>query len=509
MKKILVIVGGVVVLISLVIASWFVLHNSIIFHTDIARDFLLLQDVLTTKKPALIGPRSGGIPGVFHGPLWLYLNLPAYIIGHGDPVVVGWFWVLLFLSTLYIVYRATIAIFGKEAALIAVVLTALGTAEAVSSLYNPYGALMLAPLVIFFLWRYLKKRHGWDLFWGLLTLGLTVQFQMAFGVPLIVLMIPLLGYIIVKHKKFVHFLIFSVLALPLSTFILFDVRHQFLQTKSVLRFLTGAENTGKLHLTLTQLIGSRLDGFLLGGASHFTRGILPVSILFFALILSALVAFVRHKGKKADMSWYYLFLYLYGGFWFLTLFFGGTIWSYYYWPFLPVIAIGFASLVKVVDRRLFYACFAVLVAVNMSVFFRQSSREPGFYRNDTSSWGLYEEQAKKIFTDAPAEFGYYIFTADQFGYSSRYGMDYMRQYFKTKKSYPFQKKHTTYVIIFPSTNIYISELWWKENKVMIPKSRKPDEVFSYKGSYIEKYVFTPEEEAVASDPNLIHDLIFR
>ena len=46
------------------------------FHTDIARDFLVMADIVETNKPTLIGPKSGGISGVFHGPAWYYLNLP-------------------------------------------------------------------------------------------------------------------------------------------------------------------------------------------------------------------------------------------------------------------------------------------------------------------------------------------------------------------------------------------------------------------------------------------------
>jgi hypothetical protein len=57
----------VLILINVFLSAWYVINGDIVFHTDIARDFLVLQDIVETHKPTLIGPRSGGISGVFHG----------------------------------------------------------------------------------------------------------------------------------------------------------------------------------------------------------------------------------------------------------------------------------------------------------------------------------------------------------------------------------------------------------------------------------------------------------
>src|SRR3989338_5531608 len=79
---------------NFILSSWFVLHHDIIFSSEVARDFFLL-DELHQKKIVLIGPSS--TTGLFHGPLWTYLNYPAYIFGGGDPVVVGWGWIIFVL----------------------------------------------------------------------------------------------------------------------------------------------------------------------------------------------------------------------------------------------------------------------------------------------------------------------------------------------------------------------------------------------------------------------------
>jgi len=77
--------------INLALAVQYVLHGNLTFTSDLGRDFFILQEI-EQKKFILIGPRSGAF-GFFHGPLWAYLNFPAYFLGKGNPLVVGWFWI--------------------------------------------------------------------------------------------------------------------------------------------------------------------------------------------------------------------------------------------------------------------------------------------------------------------------------------------------------------------------------------------------------------------------------
>ena len=77
---------------SIFFASWYVLNNDIYFGADQARDFHILREV-SQKKIILIGPRASG--DLFHGVGWPYLNYPLFVLGSGNPVAVGWGWVVL------------------------------------------------------------------------------------------------------------------------------------------------------------------------------------------------------------------------------------------------------------------------------------------------------------------------------------------------------------------------------------------------------------------------------
>ncbi len=230
------------IVICIIMASWFVIHGDIYFHTDIARDFLLLEDMVKNKPITLIGPRSGGISGVFHGTLWLYLNLP-----------------ILILSFLY--------------------------------------------LIVYFF----------------------------------------------KRKRYHHFLSFSILLIPLSTFILFDIRHNFLQLKAIMNFLSAGKDLGKINLQsffLSRIKGILIDGFVMMSEKYWFLILASITI---PLILVLLKIVSNKKFKNRDL--YILFFYFYLGFWLITFFYKGTIWSYYYWPTLPLAVIIFSSLGRLFKKK--------------------------------------------------------------------------------------------------------------------------------------------------------------
>src|SRR5579863_1751233 len=93
-----------IILYGIYLFSLHLFLGDLLFHTDIARDFLLIQDIAVNHKLTLIGPRAGGIPGTFFGPIWLYLNLPVFLLGNGNPIIIGYFWLLLFFVGIGTVY---------------------------------------------------------------------------------------------------------------------------------------------------------------------------------------------------------------------------------------------------------------------------------------------------------------------------------------------------------------------------------------------------------------------
>ncbi len=498
MKYLNKIIIGLIIL-NIALSAWFAFHNDINFHTDIARDYLILEEIVNTKKPTLIGPRSGGIPGVFHGPLWFYVNLPAYVLGHGNPAVVGWYWVLLSIAGIYTTYYFGKKLFDEKAALLAALLLSVYSIFYTRSLFNPYGAVLFFPFFFYLFWLYLKYQKYIYLLASLFMLGIIMQFQIAFGAPILFLTFLYHLKVILKNKKYIHLLAYGILLLPLSTYILFDLRHDFLQVRSVIQYISEKQDVGQLpfiDIIFTRIKGIFLDGLdMVRLASWYA---LPVSLLFIFSLTKVI--------KNIKLEWrdkYILYFYYYIGFWFICFFYKGVVWQYYYWPFLPMTLLIFSSFYKRVDKRIFAAVFIYIFIINLI-----AAIPP--LQGAGKGWQFYYSLAKRVYTDAPQEFGYYIYTPDQFGYSERYAMNYTQKEFFSKKATPYSKNKITYLIIAPppGDKPYLNADWWRTNQIKF--TRKPDEVFKYNNGFmIEKYILSAAEIAIPSDPNLIQDLHFR
>lgn len=486
---------------NIIFISWRALQGNIIFHTDVARDFLVLHEMVETHKPTLIGPRAGGIPGVFHGPLWFYVNLPIFLLSAGNPVATAWFWVFLSLCSLGIVYYVGKRIFNSDTALFASLLYSSLLISLSSVFTNSFGAVLCFPLFFYFLLKYKRTLRIMYLLIALFTLGIIIQFQVGFGVLMLLLSTFYLTLLLIKRKKYVHFLAFFILVIPLSTFIMFEVRHDFLQFHSAIQYITtkaSSKAPGEINLLqvpLYRLKGMLFEGFGLTSTIWLT---IPVTAVFIWMFL---------KLKEKDLKYkdvYQLFFFFYIGFWFLTLFYKGIVWGFFYFSFLPVVVLIFVSFKAHLNRYIFLCIFAYVLLLNM-IFGIQNVLNPAL------GWQVYAQQAREIYKDAGnSSFGYYVYSPDQYGYSGRYAMLYVGKTMSNKVAKPFQKDTLTYLLIAPPPDDkpWLHGAWWRENKVKI-KGRANKTIQYPFGFSTEKYILSESEKSIPSDPTLIQDLTFR
>lgn len=507
------------IIVNIILASWWVINGNIFFHTDIARDFLLMEDIIDNKQLTLIGPRSGAIPGLFHGPLWLYMNAPAYLIGGGDPVIVGWFWVVLYVTSLLIIYCVGKKMFDEETGLLSALLLSVITILNVRTLFNPYGALLLLPLYYYFLYDYLQSKKLKILILSLFLLGLIIQFQMAFGVPILLLTLVFLLYFLYKNKRLIHLISFFILLIPLSSFILFDIRNNFLQLNSVANYLWGGQTHGKLDFNLLQLIIVRIRESVIDGLGIITQNNTYITMLLLLTIIFVIFHSLRQKDQKTRLV-HFLFSYFYLGFWFLAIFFKGPLWNYYYIPFIPLIILIFVSLKERMNKNIFYIIFFLIYAVNLKTAVKDISvYDSNPLEQDVSTWQFNKLVAEKVLEGEREEFGYFIFTPDLYGYSPRFALNFYQKRNKDKKIYPYKKDSVTYLIIAPPPEYGRdpNSIWyqkntnsklWKSNDLRITKN--PDSVISFKNGFvIEKYYLSEDEIKVEPNPYLIQSIFFR
>lgn len=493
----------VVSLIGICISAWSVMRGNISFHTDIARDFLLLQELVDKGDISLIGPRAGGIQGLFHGPLWMYIHAPIYYFGQGNPVMIGWFWVFLSALATGIIGWVGKKLFGRTEGLAAMALFSVSLFDVTRGLYNPFGAVMIAPLFLYTLVQYLRTHKARYAVFTYLLIGILIQFQMAFGVPMLLLTLFITTRSMLKHRQFTHLLSFFVVLLPLATHILFELRNDFLQVRSVMAFV---QHPKPSDLTFAQQAWQ----YLLAICNGVVVLKEPLMFLSAPLIwLTALWLHNKNKVKKLPLyDVYFIMLYLYVGFWIMALLYKGNIQSYYSWPFMTFVYLVFGSMMKVIHKKVWYALISLILIWHLSLGIMDAKTLSASMYIDGSSWKTSYEMAQTIYSSSNEDFGYFIYSPELFGYSPRYAMDYTQKEF-SKKAFPFEKKKTTYLIIIPPRENGVEKDvdWWKTNEVAMATSGAS---IKRVGDYIiEKHILTEDEQAIPANPNLIQDIYFR
>jgi hypothetical protein len=499
-----------VLLVSLILAALPMLRGTIYFHVDIARDFLLIEEIVHSHKFTLLGPRSGGIPGVFHGPLWLYLNVPAFILSGGNPVGVGFGWFVMWIAGLYVAWFAFKKIVDKKIAIISTTMYALLTCTSVSNSFNPTGAMLVAPIWFTYLLLY-ARGHNWrHLVTSFCALGLMIQFQMAFGIPAVILTCIYLISILMRTKRWHHFL--TVLTIPpfISTFVVFDLRHDFLQTKAVLSYVFGSVRHGKSELSLLDFFLSRCVESMYKLFGFITQYNTFVLIAFTLLILWAVYRLLRNKSKVISSDILFLFVFMWFGYWILTLPYKGVMWDYYLLPFLPLSTVFLLLILQQLPRKYFHILLFIWIT---GMCLLQSVSVITRLNNATQVRGewIFMKNAieKTMFREvSPRKFGYFIFTLDQLGYDPDYALHYLARKYSNFEVKPTTKAGTTYLLQDTESHPRANKDYWRSVQVNINK--KPDITYKINHTFqIEKYSLTEDEMKVPYDPNLLQNLIFR
>ncbi|MDQ5901117.1 MAG: hypothetical protein QG600_695 [Patescibacteria group bacterium] len=475
------------------------------FHTDIARDFLLIEDIIATKNPTLIGPKAGGIPGMFFGPVWLYIHIPLFLIGSGNPIVIAYFWVFLVLLSVVSVYFITSKIFNKTSAVIASLIYSFFAVTFSTGFTQSFGSVLITPWLVYFMFRYFEKVKTQSLVIALLINGFIYQLQPAVGmITLPVTLFLSLGFIL-KKKRYKDLWSYFILLIPFSTYIYFELRHDFLEVRAFIDHFVGTGSPKGERLNAIEFIKNRVDSYLSiidlvknGLVSH------GAFLILYFFIIFKIIKKQTFEGKR-----YYLLFFAYIlGFVGITLLYKGILIDYYFWAFLPLSVIAFAGLYRTIPRVVF-AAFAIIIlytAINAAVSYR-NWWENSFTGKDSSSWRLNKEAAEFIFADSEGDFGYFVYSPDEFGYSARYAMNFTQK-MNGNIGKLCEKEKTMYLIYYPTPeHAKTDPVYWKEVRVNIQKDPLFRRVIN--DITIEKYILSEKEQNVPSDPHIVCNLHFR
>ncbi|MBI2018471.1 hypothetical protein HYS96_02075 [Candidatus Daviesbacteria bacterium] len=496
----------ILIVFNTLLSAYWLLQKDIHYDVDVSRDFLVMDDIVRNHHFTLLGPRSGAIPGIFHGPLWFYINLPAFLIGGGNPLVVAWFWFFLSIIFLLIVFLVAKKLFDFKVAIFSALLLSVNSivnpSIGLKNFYNPYGAVFLTPVFFWWFYQYITTLKVKYLIFSLFTLGFIIQFQMAFGVPVLITITIFLLFFLFYKKRLYDCLAYFILVIPLMTFIIFDLRHNGLQFNALVQFLGQHHGSAGIILNISDRVRAVFFDFF----DFFSPGKNLLTV-FFAIFFLTVISILLKKSIYPQKKIYWLFIYLFFGFWIISLFFQGGVGNYF-WPFLPLLIIIFSSFYNFLNKKIFMMVFILVYLVNLYTgILAITNFKSDINKRGPHSWGFNLQVAKEIYMDAKEDFGYYTFSPDRFAYQQRYAMIYAKKFFPNLNSYPSTKKPNTYLIEVdpPKDRPELDSIGWRISEVGI--NRSPDQTFRFDFIQVEKYLLSDKEIKIPANP-LILDYMF-
>ncbi len=285
---------------SLVFRLYYVSDFHHAFTIDQARDMLEIRKIVVGHDPVFVGPITS-LNGIFLGPFWFYLNIPAFIIGGGNPTALAFFQVILIhlgTAIFWFYFRKkdeSYAFWGSAILLLSPRLFEAGTYS-----FNANTTPVFVLLTLLLLDSVLRSASTpKTLFLGFLS-GLTLQLEAAFGI----LIFPLCFFwLLIAHKPLRPLLFgFGATLIPQ---LLFEIKNKFMMTGVFLTEFSGGSSILGQRLSLVEKFSDRTGHYLgaLGAALP-----LPSQLAFLLFPLGVIYLYSLCRQKKLDRQLYRFFL---------------------------------------------------------------------------------------------------------------------------------------------------------------------------------------------------------
>ncbi len=216
------------------------------FLGDEGRDALVVKRMLVEKKFTLLGP-TASVGGFFLGPIYYYFMMPFLALWRLDPTGPAVMVALSGVATIYLVWRLGSELFSPLTGMIAASLYAFSPLVIAYSRHswNPNLVPFFATLLIFFLWKWSKDGRLVSAFWAgvVVGVGLQLHYLFLFLVPISLIWAMLNCRGGRRRAQIIGVGLVGFLC-GYAPFLAFEIRHNFPNTQSIIRFLLKGEETG-------------------------------------------------------------------------------------------------------------------------------------------------------------------------------------------------------------------------------------------------------------------------
>lgn len=286
-----------VILSAFILRAYLIFRDSVPFAYDMGRDLLWSKDIAFYHTPTLLGP-AASIWGVYFTPFWYYLLSVGLFLTNGHPLSAVYITAVTIILCGIIAYLFAKFYLGK---FFAVVLSAiiLFNAELINlSTFAFHANLLplLTLLMIIFLFLAVFKN---PLFLAASFFVISLMFSADPAPAVAFTFVPIFIFLVFKLWKrnlFKNILLSSAAyLLPLTPLLIFEIRNNFVQTKSIIAYFFGNNPSLSGQLPLFERVVNRLDLFWNFFLQSFAGG-----NLVWALLLIVIASFGVYRLEKTD-----------------------------------------------------------------------------------------------------------------------------------------------------------------------------------------------------------------
>jgi len=328
----------ILILLILILAAFLRLYKIgeyMTFLGDEGRDVLVALSILQGHF-TLLGPRASA-GNFFTGPIYYYMMAPFLWLFHLNPVGPAIMVALFGIATVYLIYHIGKEFFDLKTALIAASLYAVSplVITYTHSSWNPNTVPFFSLLTLFILYKAVSNKKSWKyyLIVGFL-LGICIQLHyislflaVIVAVSLLVMHWYLNKKLIILQLIYYYLEIFLGFVIGFSPFILFEVRHGFPNTKTIIQFIT-SDTTSHSYSTYSAFyqpiedVFFRLFGRLIFNyPSSVNYNSYPLiylhlyGLVVIILSIASIIVLLNHKNKFAVIllgTWLFFGVILFG-----------------------------------------------------------------------------------------------------------------------------------------------------------------------------------------------------
>lgn len=362
-------IGLVIVILALSLRLWKI-DQYMNFLGDEGRDAIIVSKMILEGNMPFIGPPTS-VGNMYLGPLYYYMMTIPMLVSGLNPVSAAVMIAILGAMTVGLIFYLAKEWFGVWGAGVAAFLYAISPVAITysKSSWNPNPAPFFTLLA--FLGFY--KAHRTGNFWWLVLTGISLAavLQMHY---LALVLLPVFGILwlyeitLIKRHKLQRknfwkgTILASVIFLGLmSPLVMFDLKHDFLNSRAFLVILNGQDSTlsqSGVGYKLWSIYANKLIGRYLAGGNEI------VAWFVSGIVLVPFTVAIYQKFHKKPLSWVYLAL----GVWLFISLIGvanykGEIYDHYLGFLSPVPYILLAGFVSLFREKIKIVCAVLLVVI--------------------------------------------------------------------------------------------------------------------------------------------------